>query len=316
MMTYYKNNNSNTNASVDEHDYRNVFATYYPLFLVIMGTILNVLTYLILYRPIFRDSMRQSTLYYMRAIAIFDILMLYGWNLDHFLYRAYGFMLQTWSIPTCKLGSFLNYFASQVSAWLRVSICFERCLALNWPHKLSSYQSKNVLIIISCIVIVFTLINLHFILFACYFNENGTMNLNARLYQIYPLWDYINLVIYNCVPFILMVSFNSNVIYHLMRFRYVGAIQNARIQHRSISITLIITTFLFLIMTIPATICYAFFYATASRFVLHLFDYILYTYHILSFPIYLITLREFRQEIYSLIVQTRWYRTELLFHYR
>lgn len=288
---------NSTNASATVVDEQSLFATYYPLFLVIIGTFFNLLTFAVLCRPICRDAVRRSTLYYMRAIAIFDILMLYGWNLDHFLHRAYGFMLQTYSIPTCRLCSFLNYFAAQVSAWLRVFICLERCLALTWSHHLWLSQPRNALLIILGIVVTFTLINAHFLLYACHYNTDESINLQARSYEIYPLWDYINLGVYNCIPFVLMVLFNSNVIYHLMRFRHIGIIQTARIPHRSISVTLVVTTCLFLIMTIPATISYGFFYATASRFLLHLFDYILYTYHILSFPTYVMTFREFREEL-------------------
>ncbi|CAF1468973.1 unnamed protein product [Adineta steineri] len=292
-MSYNKN-------SSDIVEY-NFFATYYPLFLVIIGTLFNSLTFIILCRRKFRGTSKQLTLHYMRVIAIFDILMLYGRNFDHFLYYAYGFTLQTYSIPFCKLFSFLNYFIPQVSAWLRVFICFDRYLSLSRIHKTWFAQSRNVLIIIICIVTIFTLINFHFFLFACYDNDDGTINMEARLYEIYPLWNYINLVLYNCLPFIFMIAFYGNVIYHLMRFRHTNISQNLRRQYRSMSVTLIIMTFLFLIMTMPATICSGFFYASTSKFIRHLFDYILYTYHILSFLIYLITFREFRKEVILMI---------------
>ncbi|CAF4234679.1 unnamed protein product, partial [Rotaria sordida] len=63
----------------------------------------------------------------------------------------------------------------------------------------------------------------------------------------------MNFGLYNCTPFGFVVLFNSSVIYHLIRLRQTGTIQKSRIEHRSILITLVITTFLFLIMAIPAT---------------------------------------------------------------
>ncbi|CAF0928097.1 unnamed protein product [Rotaria sp. Silwood1] len=293
---------NSSNASTESVDEKYKFVTYYPLTLIIVGTLFNFFTFAILWRPIFRDTKKRPTIHYIRTIAIFDILMLYGWNLDHYLSGAYGFMLQTYSIPFCKFCSFLNYFTAQVSAWLRVFICLDRYLSLSHRHKTWFSQSRNVLIIIIFIIIVFTIINFHFFLFACYYNENGTVNIQARHYQIYPLWDYINLGLYNCAPFIFMIVFNIGVIYHLIHLRQTSTIRKSRIQHRSISLTLVITTFLFLIMTIPATVSFGFFFSTADSFVLHLFDSILYTYHILSFPIYLITFKEFRQEVFLLII--------------
>jgi hypothetical protein len=291
-----------TNASIsDDTTSADLFVTYYPLTLVIVGTLFNFCTFAILWRPTFRDTNKRPTIHYMRAIAIFDILMLYGWNLDHYFKGRYGFTLLTYSIPACKFYSFLNYFAAQVSAWLRVFICIDRYLSLSRLHKTWFSQSKNVLIIIGCICAVFTIMNFHFFLFVCYYNDNGTVNTDSHLYEVYPLWDYINLGVYNCAPFIFMVIFNSGVIYHLIRLRRTSVVRKSQIHYRSISITLVITTFLFSIMTIPATVAYAFFSNTAGDVILHFFDSVLYTYHILSFPLYLITFSEFRREVIRLI---------------
>jgi hypothetical protein len=84
--------------------------------------------------------------------------------------------------------------------------------------------------------------------------------------------NLFNLIVYNFLPFILMMLFNSGVIYKLIR-------------HRSITLTLLITTFLFLLMTVLATIGFSFF-ATSNLPILNLLDGILYSYHITSFPFF------------------------------
>ena len=278
-----------------------LFATYYPLFLVIEGTILNFITLFILFRSNFRDQRKQTTICFMRAIVIFDILMLYGWNLDHYVSNAYGFLLQRYSIPVCKILSFLNYFAAQSSAWLRVFMCFDRYVSLGRLYQTWFDHSKNVFWMILSIILVFSVLNCHIVIFACFYTDDGTLDPNSRFYQIYPKWDYVNLIMYNCLPFLFMVIFNSGVIYYLIDLRRSTTIQNSRIHHRAISITLVIHTFLFLLMTIPGTLAYAFFYQSATTTVLHLLDSILYTYHTLSFPLYFITFREFRRECLSVI---------------
>jgi hypothetical protein len=282
------------------------FLAYYPFTLIIVGTLLNLITLIILCRPTFQDTSKRPTIHYMRVIAIFDILMLYGWNFDHYLNNAHGYGLQYKSVSLCKFFSFFNYFTQQVSAWIRVFICSDRYLSLSRLHKTWFSQSKNVLIIIAGVLTVFFIVNFHFFPFVCFYKSDGTVSPEGFYYTVYPLWDYINLALYNCVPFFFMGIFNTGVIYHLIRLRQTSTVQNSRIQHRSISITLVITTCLFLIMTTPATICFGFFQSATPSVIQQLFDYVLYTYHILSFPLYFITFQKFRRELIQLVkCQTR-----------
>ena len=274
---------------------------YYPLVLVTIGTMLNLLTFLILCRSKFRNTREKPTFHYMRAVAIFDILMLYGWNLDHYMSDVHGFMIQTLSIPACRFFSFLNYFAAQTSAWLRVFISFDRYLAMSRLHRTWFGHSKHVLTIIISIILIFTLLNLQFFIVGCSYKANGSVSVYSKTFTTYPLWDYINLGVYNCAPFILMIIFNSGVIYHLFHLNATIAIKHIRFQHRAISITLLITTFLFLIMTVPSTVAFALFY-TANETILDALDNLLYSYHTLSFPLYFITYGTFRREFIAMIL--------------
>ena len=292
---------TSTKAATSVYPTEVVVVAYFSLFLVIVGTALNSLTFLIFCRKRFRDTKTRPVLHYMRVIAIFDILMLYGWNFDHYVYPIYGFYLQRLTVGSCKFLSFLNYFAAQSSAWLRVFICLDRYLSLSRLHRTWFSDSKHILMIITGIMVFFTLLNLHFIIFACYYTSGGKVSINSSLFVLYPTWDYVNLTFYNFLPFILMVTLNSGVIYHLINLRRATTLQNSRIQHRAISITLVITTFLFLMMTVPSTVGFAFF-CCDNMLVLRSLDCILYSYHILSFPLYMITFDEFRQEFIAIML--------------
>ena len=152
----------------------------------------------------------------------------------------------------------------------------------------------------TCIVAVFGVLNFHLLLFACFYEPNGSINYEARHYCIYPMWQYVHLGVYSAVPFVLMVAFNSGVVYHLLRIRRESTLQNSRIQHRTISITLIVTTSLFLILTTPSGIVFSFFLDIISNTVSELLDGMYFTYHTLSFPLYLITFPEFRREFLAM----------------
>lgn len=279
-----------------------IIVAYYSLFLMVVGTVLNVLTLIILCRSSFKETKKQPTIHYMRKIAIFDILILFGWNLQHYLDGVYGFTLERYSVVSCKFFLFFGYFTVQATAWLRVFVCIDRYLSLSRLHKTCFSHSKHVIIIIISFVISFlVLLNLHLTIFGCFQTSNGTIDINSRLYVIFPMWDYVNLAVYNFVPFVLMIIFNGGVIYHLIHLRRTRIIQHSRIHHRSISITLFTTTFLFLIMTLPASIAFAFLQTVLSPSILGLTDGILFTYYITSFPLYMITFREFRQEFVAMI---------------
>lgn len=289
------NNQTNISLITKVISLESYIVAYYALTLMIMGTTLNLLTFIILCRSSFRDTKTRPTLHYMRTIAIFDILMLFGWNLDHYLVIAHNFYILKYSLGSCKFICFLSYITPQTSAWLRVFVSLDRYLSLSRRTRTWFNQSKPILITIICVVVVFILLNLHILIFGCYYRKNNIISVQAQSYRIYPLWDYVNLGVYNCAPFICLVLLNSGVIYHLVELRRTTTIQNSRIRHRPITLTLVITTLLFLIMTIPATVAYAFF-PKSNETILHLLDGILYTYHVLSFPLYFITFQEFRHE--------------------
>jgi hypothetical protein len=122
----------------------------------------------------------------MLAVAIFDILMFYGWNFDHYFGPIYGFMIQRLTISLCGFLSFFNYFVPQSSAWFLVFVCLDRYLSLSRPNKTSFIQSKNVLIIIGCIIKCCTLINILFFFYDCSYRANGTVSASSWTFKIYP----------------------------------------------------------------------------------------------------------------------------------
>jgi hypothetical protein len=305
-----KNISNKTNSSSEIFS---LFIIQYSLVLIIVGTILNLLTFIILCRTTFRNANKRPTLHYMRTIAIFDILMLYGWNFDHYLERTLGIKMNTYSVFSCKFFTFMNYFISHVSAWLRVCICFDRYLSLSRLHRTWFGLSKNVLIIIRFLFLIFTLINFHFFPFVCYY-ENDQVNIESRFYTVYPMWDHVNLILYNCLPFLLMIIFNTGVIYHLILLQRISTVRKtSRIQHRAISAKLLVTTCLFFLMTTPVSIAYAYF-SSINENILDALNSVLYTYHTLGFPIYCLTFAEFRREFFKLIPSYNYQNRSMIHH--
>ncbi len=91
---------STNKTTISIRSAESLIVAYYSLKLIIIGSLLNFLTFLILCRPAFRDINARTILHYMRTIAIFDILMLYGWNFDHYLTIAHDFRILGYSIAS------------------------------------------------------------------------------------------------------------------------------------------------------------------------------------------------------------------------
>jgi ABC-type molybdate transport system permease subunit len=98
-----------------------------------------------------------------------------------------------------------------------------------------------------------------------------------------------------------MTLYNTGAIYHLIHIRQPSTIRNPRAPHLPISITLVLTTFLFLIMTTPASAVYMFFYDETKQNLLLILDGLLFTHHILSFPLYFLTLQDFRRTFHVML---------------
>jgi hypothetical protein len=89
----------------------------YALALVIIGTLGNILTIIILCR---RNLRRSVTMRYLIAVSICDTISLYGWNLNNF----YKFTisqdndnLEELSLLHCRIISYLSFVGLQLSSW-------------------------------------------------------------------------------------------------------------------------------------------------------------------------------------------------------
>jgi len=75
-------------------------------------------------------------------------------------------------------------------------------------------------------------------------------------------WDQVNLVFYNIIPFLIMITFNSLLIINLRKkisnFNYHGS--NSKAKRPNLTFSLILVSFFLMAITIPSTILFAYFY--------------------------------------------------------
>jgi hypothetical protein len=84
----------------------------------------------------------------------------------------------------------------------------------------------------------------------CYLYPNG--------YRLFPDWEVIHLVLYSAVPSIIMCIFNSLLIFKSLSGGKSLTAHKSNKKMR-LTISLVIITVLFLVMTLPSSIAFAFF---------------------------------------------------------
>ena len=109
----------------------------YALILVIVGTLGNLLTIIILCR---RNLWRYVTMRYLIAVSVCDIISLYGWNLNNF----YKFTispnrgnLEERSLAHCRIMSYLTFVGLQLSSWCLTAVSLGK-FANRWVAHLSN----------------------------------------------------------------------------------------------------------------------------------------------------------------------------------
>lgn len=121
------------------------------------------------------------------------------------------------------------------------------------------------------------------------------------------VWDQVNLVFYNIIPFLVMITFNMLLIVNLKKKlskkNNHGQSVTTSPKRPSLTISLIILSFLFLVMTTPGTILFAYFYngflSNLDESLVFLIDDISFMNHAMLFFISFISNRKFRRTIMS-----------------
>jgi hypothetical protein len=242
---------------------------------------------------------------YLAFISIFDTLSLFVWNLNHFLKPNFNMIpIETWSVFNCKFLPFLQYSSLQVGGLLYSILSVDRYFSVfSLPGSFFSklpFGTKKYATIWSLVIIgTVYAINLHLMILMGYY-ENTTQNVTVTVNgtniteletterlicfastaypgplgfiesggttgNMAPMWDYANMAIYNFLPFVIMLIFNSLLIQatfdlHGKRNDH-GSVQYvvANRRKQKLTVSLLVITFSFLLLTLPSTIVFGFF---------------------------------------------------------
>jgi hypothetical protein len=187
--------------------------------LIVLGTVTNALSILVLVRKAMRAS---PTMFYLCVLAVADILVLYTGLLRQWVLYTFEVDFRDQSEFTCKFGLFIVYFTVDFSVWTLVAVTIDRCISVCLPLKSKKFHGLRNARISMCVYgsLLFAL-NCHFFWTAeLITGDDGSPpsciasphNLEFNI----AIWPWIDLCFFCAVPFTVMIVCNILIIRHIV----------------------------------------------------------------------------------------------------
>ena len=290
---------------------------YGSLFLLVLGTLGNLLTLCVMLRSRLRLS---TTAFYLVALAITDTLVLYTGLLRQWIRYTFGLDVRTINAPSCKVHPLLVYFSMHLSSWILVCITLERFAMVMWPIKGKLLCTRSVaMCIVGLITVVLFVTNCHF-LWSYELVGGRCDNTEKFNHFVRRVWPWMDLTIDSLGPFLIMLVLNTVMIgqiyiRNLNRKRLGELYTTTEIKAGSIGALLIVITGVFIATSLPLSIHlirvnilkYSDDLSTVDGSKLDLqftsFSMVSYLNHAINFLLYCISGKRFRREFMDMLHQ-------------
>ena len=310
----------------------------YSFILILVGTTLNLLCFYIFKRLVPNRS--NATIIAFSYVALIELLIPFTWNLNYVVrellwkHRQHSLIrnLEQHSLFICKFISYGAYFSLQCAAWLKTVATATRYISLHHEWSISKHLAKPILIprMIWIVIVAIGMLNLPvWLVHRPRVSSSDPFNrtfVQIKCYQsiLFQFWEIEHLLMYNFIPFTLMISCNILVIRHVHASRRRTQRSKptssalAKVSQRPLSSgrrsisqsgarltqTLIFITVFFILLTAPSAIFYIFLGKIIKRhrnLITMGLSNLATTSHVSSFIIYWMTSTDFRDAAISLI---------------
>ena len=281
--------------------------------ILLFGTFGNVMTVIILRR--LRSGWSAMNVY-LTALALSDTAMLYSVALPMWSRKVLDYDVHAIHVVICKLFIWAMNTVAALSAWLLVALTAQRAASVVWPHRVNVICTRHKSVV--TIVVISTMCSLlysHTLYgFDLVESGNGTSwkcTFGSTDYQVFfaSIWVIADLFIYSVFPCVFLIA--SNVV---LGWKVTVAMKEARANFSagsecqkdsrqkkasSVTVTIIIVSVAFVVVTIPLQTYNTLFYGYASDFGYFLYD-VFFVFALTNFGwnfyLYCLTGSKFREE--------------------
>ena len=220
--------------------------------LLILGTIGNVLSAVVMLRPGLR---KLTTTLYLLALAVVDTLVLYTGLLRSWILHLYGIDVRDASTTACRAQLFFLYIFTHLQAWILVCVAVERAAAIFLLHKAKEiFTRKFAAAKMAIIGMILAILNCHFLWMYRLVDGNCT---HDPYYSRYAreIFNWIDLAVASLLPFLIMLVANTGIGVKLIcanRARKAGLNDGTDAKLTSMTAILFSISLVFLLTTAPA----------------------------------------------------------------
>ena len=307
--------------------------SYYTVVLIVIGTICNLTSFCIMLK---KNMRKYSCMRFLCILTLSDTIVLFQWNMNTFFKYNLSVAplysdLEEISLFWCRWISYFAFSSLQTSSWLLCMVSLDRFMIVYapfWKNFISKNQRVNFLI--GLIVLTIFGLNLHIVFLNGFrlnthnsyeniltnsnFSSSSSSSNGAAetvvCYQtkqdrsyIFPKWQKVHLIIYNIIPFSIMLFCNLMIIYNIVFVNKVKSqTKSTNKRKRRMTILLLLVTFSFMFLTLPSVIVHSFLREVLSdkpyrRLVNMIVNNLLHTSHSINFFLYIFSAPNFRDEL-------------------
>ena len=206
--------------------------TYVAPIIIILGTIGNVLTLVVLQSRYYRNS--PST-FILSALALTDTGVLLCGLMRHWINNItnYELDIRTLTRGTCWIHIYFTYLLPQLSSWSLALLTVERMASVMWPFKAKQLFSKRRMAAAWFGVLIglgvlnshwFVTVDLIYYVDKFGIIENGYLTCDnvsegVNLRFLNEIWPWLDLVVFSVIPIIIIIGCNVIIITKLLQAR-------------------------------------------------------------------------------------------------
>ena len=248
-----------------------------PPILIVVGTLGNILSILVLTR---RSLRKSTTALYLTFLAFSDLCVLYTGLLRQWLIYLFEYDVRHVSTAGCKIHIWLLYTSLDFSAWIIIAVTLERVISAWCPHSAKTKCSRKYATALVIAILIFLLgLNLHLLYGMVHkvqfdASTNATITgkcigINDTYADFFNLtWPWIDLCAFCLIPFSVIVVGNGCILFKVIKSqrkiqaRIVPSINTGETRtsrrhnpkHSSMTTMLFTLNMVFLITTSPVSI--------------------------------------------------------------
>ena len=247
--------------------------------ILLFGSFGNVMTVIILRR--LRSGWSAMNVY-LTALALSDTAMLYSGAPPIWARRVLAYDIYASHVFVCKIGNWVMNTTATLSAWLLVALTAQRAASVVWPHRVNVICTRHKSVVI--VVVISAVCSLMYSHTAYGYDMvklgNGTAEtctFGSRDYQDFyvSVWVRTDMLIYSLLPCAFLIVSNAVLGWKLAVAVKQGresfstgredGIDSRRKKASSATVTIIVVSVAFVVVTIPSMTYNILYYSYASE---------------------------------------------------